>query len=62
MGLKPLSYSFGWIMSNYLRFFVVTAFFLLLVVPTGVMESNIINDNSLNQGETILGFVLYGFA
>lgn len=63
MGLKPISYSLGWIISNYLRFICVTIFFLALVIPTGVMKSSdIINDNSLTTNETIIGFVIYGLA
>lgn len=62
MGLKPISYSLGWIISNYLRFICVTIFFLALVIPTGVMKSDIINDNSLTTNETIIGFVIYGLA
>ncbi|CAD8125443.1 unnamed protein product [Paramecium sonneborni] len=62
MGLKSKSYSFGWILSNYLRLFAVSFFFLILVVPTGVMKANLINDNSLTISETILGYGMYGLA
>lgn len=62
MGLKPNSYSFGWILTNYIRLFAVTFFFLILVVPTGVMKANEINENSLTISETILGFAMYGLA
>ncbi|CAK63443.1 unnamed protein product (macronuclear) [Paramecium tetraurelia] len=62
MGLKPNSYSFGWILTNYVRLFAVSFFFLILVVPTGVMKTNEINQNSLTMSETIIGFGMYGLA
>lgn len=62
MGLKPNSYSFGWILTNYVRLFAVSFFFLILVVPTGVMKTNEINENSLTMSETIISFGMYGLA
>ncbi|CAD8103132.1 unnamed protein product [Paramecium primaurelia] len=62
MGLKPNSYSFGWILTNYVRLFAVSFFFLILVVPTGVMKTNEINKNSLTMSETIISFGMYGLA
>jgi hypothetical protein len=62
MGLRPISYSIGWIMSNYTRFFAVAVFFLVLVVPTGVMKGTEVNDKALTTSETIISFLMYGFA
>jgi len=39
MGLRPMAYTLGWLLSNLSRLFSVCLFFLILTIPSGCFDA-----------------------